>query len=159
MVTSPPLPILCRCIIFIAPAVASTLLPPSYLHRCCRCIYIAVASTLPLPLHTSMTRLQASPFFGIQHVLLVIHPPNYYHFYVDTTSIKTLPPATIQMHSSPTNRIDTPKKYQKNCSEFTRAHRRCVFTSPSQLKCNRCNKMHLICFFNYSGKSSYFQCI
>jgi hypothetical protein len=73
-----------------------------------------VASTLPSPSHTSTTRLQTSPFFGIRRVLLVLHPPNYYHFYVDTTSIKTLPPATIQMHYPPTNRINTPKKYQKN---------------------------------------------
>ncbi len=48
------------------------------------------------------------------------------------------------------------KNIPKNCSECTRAHRRCVFTSPSQLECNRCIKMYLICFFNYSGKSLHF---
>jgi hypothetical protein len=48
------------------------------------------------------------------------------------------------------------KNIPKICSECTRAHRRCVFTSPSQLECNRCIKMHLICFFNYSGKSLHF---
>ena len=36
---------------------------------------------------------------------------------------------------------------QKNCSECTRSHRRCVFQSADHPKCTRCTKMHLNCFF------------
>ncbi len=148
-------------------------LHPSHLHCCRHCIYIAaaVASTLLLPLRTSTTRLQAGPFIYTVAANAFVHcirhptcppcssPPNYDHSYlmfpdnVDITSIKMPTPATIQIHPSPTNLIDSPKIYQKNCSECTRAHRRCVFTSPSHLECNWCNKTHLLCFFNYSGKS------
>jgi hypothetical protein len=156
---------------------AYLLLHPSHLHRCRRRIHIAAAvtSTSLLPLRTSTTCLQAGPFIYTVAADAFAHcirhptcppcssPPNYDHSYlmfpgnVDTTSIKMPPPATIQMHSSPTNLIDSLKKYQKNCSECTQAHRRCVFTSPSHLECNQCNKMHLMCFFNYSGKSLYSQ--
>ena len=37
--------------------------------------------------------------------------------------------------------------FQKNCSEYTRSHRRCVFQSADHPKCTRCTKMHLNCFF------------
>ncbi len=148
-----------------------------HLHCCRRCIYIAAAitSTSLLLLRTSTLRLQTGSFIYTVATDVFVHcirhptcppcssPPKYNHSYlmfpgnVDTTSIKMPPPATIQMHSSPTKLIDSPKKYQNNCSECTQAHRHCVFTSPSHLECNRCNKMHLMCFFNYSGKSLYSQ--
>jgi hypothetical protein len=42
--------------------------------------------------------------------------------------------------------------FQKNCSECTRSHRRCVFQSADHPKCTRCNKMHLNCFFALSSQ-------
>ncbi len=45
------------------------------------------------------------------------------------------------------------RKLQKNCSECTRAHRHCVFSSLCINKCNRCVKMNLQCKLKYSGTS------
>ncbi len=43
----------------------------------------------------------------------------------------------------------------KKCSECTQSHRRCVFEPPSNFQWTWCNKMHLLCFFQYSGESYY----
>ena len=47
------------------------------------------------------------------------------------------------------------KHFQKNCSECTRSHRRCIFMSPDQPKCTRCTKMHLLCCFVPSSELIY----
>jgi hypothetical protein len=43
------------------------------------------------------------------------------------------------------------QRYQKNCVECTRAHRRCAFVSTNATQCSRCVKFHLTCCFKYSG--------
>ena len=45
--------------------------------------------------------------------------------------------------------------YQKKCSKCTQSHWHCIFESPSHLLCTWCIKMHLLCYFQYSGESFY----
>ena len=63
----------------------------------------------------------------------------------------------IRIHSFVNPTITEPDlkwKFKKNCSECTRAHRRCVFPSIGNSECMRCTKMHLKCYFIYSGMSN-----
>ena len=66
------------------------------------------------------------------------------------------PPISLRMDPTMPDAGGVPpvmRKLQKNCSECTRAHRRCVFSSLCINKCNRCVKMNLQCKFKYSGTS------
>ena len=48
------------------------------------------------------------------------------------------------------------KRIQKNCTECTRAHCRCVFELVDDVKCTHCNKFCLCCMFRVSGMFTFF---
>ena len=48
------------------------------------------------------------------------------------------------------------KRMQQNCTECTRAHRRCVFELIDDVKCTRCNKFRLCCMLRVSGMFTFF---
>ena len=50
-----------------------------------------------------------------------------------------------------TTKTTTKKRFQKNCIESTRSHRRCVFELTDDVQCARCVKFHLTCVFRLSG--------
>ncbi len=96
----------CHCCIYVAPTLAPTSLPPMQLNCSCRCTHIAAAVAFKLlpPSHLHCCCL---------HVHIAVAAQHSTTRYVDTTSITKLLPESIQMHSTPTNRIVTPKIYQK----------------------------------------------
>ena len=53
-----------------------------------------------------------------------------------------------------TTKTTTKKRFQKNCIESTRSHRRCVFELTDDVQCARCVKFHLTCVFRLSGMIS-----
>ena len=53
-----------------------------------------------------------------------------------------------------TTKTTTKKRFQKNCIECTRSHRRCVFELRDDVQCAHCVKFHLTCVFRLSGMIS-----
>jgi hypothetical protein len=68
---------------------------------------------------------------------------------IDLAMLPVLDNNSIEGYSSK-NRL------QKNCIECTCAHRRCLFKSPNDVMCTRCNKFKLCCKFRYSGMLYFF---
>ena len=78
------------------------------------------------------------------HPVRLLPPPEVIR---SPSSIDIPPPPSLKLTDHNIRR-----KLQKNCSECTRAHRRCVFPSIGKLACTRCMKMHLQCTFLYSDQ-------
>ena len=129
-------------------------------------VYITTTKTLSLPVEGFLMVLTMLPSLTTYKPSQVIGGSNMVAMRSSTPSTRVLDSpqvrsvtqsAIIRIHSfvEPTiTEPDLKRKFQKNCSECTRAHRRCVFPSIGNSECMRCTKMHLKCYFIYSGMSN-----
>ena len=129
-------------------------------------VYITTTKTLSLPVEGFLMVLTMLPSLTTYKPSQVIGGSNMVAMRSSTPSTRVLDSpqvrsathsAIIRIHSfvEPTiTKTDLKRKFQKNCSECTRAHRRCVFPSIGNTECFRCTKMHLKCYFIYSGTSN-----